>query len=123
MPPPGHTFQPAATAAPTVIQIRLQLIDTLVAESNRAAHYPGPVCVRQGRQLQRLLEKQVATCDAAIAAATVLAELPELGKSATTRRRLWWALRLTIATVANTRGHGPAPVGARQFAARSAWRP
>ena len=110
----GRLLEPAATAAPTAQQARLaelstrrlQLIATLTAESNRAAHYLDPLCVRLARQLQRTLEKQVAACDEAIAeliaaevtlkaqaerldaipgvgavtAATVLAELPELGK-------------------------------------------
>ena len=110
----GRTLQPAATPAPTPTQARLaelstrrlQLLTTLTAESNRAAHYTDKLCVRQARQLRRLLEKQIAVCDAALAetiaadetlkgraerldaipgvgtvtAATVLAELPELGK-------------------------------------------
>lgn len=85
---------------------RLQLIATLTAETNRATHYLDKLCVRLARQLQRTLEKQIAACDQAIAeliaaeatlqaqaarldaipgvgpvtAATVLAELPELGK-------------------------------------------
>ncbi len=110
----GRTFQPAATAAPTPQQARLselstrrqQLITTLTAEANRAAHYLDPLALRQARDLRRLLEKQIAACDAALAqiiaaddtlkaraqrldaipgvgavtAATVLAELPELGR-------------------------------------------
>lgn len=110
----GRLLQPAAMAAPTAQQARLaelstrrlQLITTLTAESNRAAHYGDKLCVRLARQLQRTLEKQIAACDQAIAgliaaddrlkaqagrldaipgvgavtAATVLAELPELGK-------------------------------------------
>lgn len=109
----GGTFQPAATPAPTAQQTRLaelstrrhQLIETLTAETNRAAHYTDKLCLRQHRQLCRLLEKQLAESDAAISAliaadqklkaqaqrldaipgvgdvtaATVLAELPELG--------------------------------------------
>jgi transposase len=109
----GRTFKPAATPAPTAQQARLaelstrrlQLVATLTAETNRAAHYTDPLCVRQGRQLARLLEKQIAACDevivaliaadaklkdqaerldaipgvGAVTAATVLAELPELG--------------------------------------------
>jgi transposase len=85
---------------------RLQLLTTLTAEGNRSAHYVDPLCVRQARQLRHLLEKQIAACDAALAeiiaadadlkakaqrldaipgvgavtAATVLAELPELGQ-------------------------------------------
>jgi len=109
----GRTFQPAATPAPTATQARLaelstrrcQLITTLTAETNRAAHYTDPLSRRQTRQFQRLLEKQIAACDTALAeliaadetlnrraqrldaipgvgavtATAVLAELPELG--------------------------------------------
>lgn len=109
----GRTFKPAATRAPTVPQARLaelstrrlQLIETRTTETNRAAHYTDPLSLRQSRQFQQLLEKQIAACDTEIAAviaadekltgqaerldaipgvgavtaATVLAELPELG--------------------------------------------
>jgi transposase len=109
----GRTFQPAATKAPSTQQARLaelstrrlQLIETLIAATNRAAHYTDKLCLRQSRQLCQLLEKQIAICDAALAehiasdeklhaqaqrldaipgvgavtAATVLAEMPELG--------------------------------------------
>lgn len=110
----GRTFQPAATPVPSATQSRLadlatrrrQLITTFTAETNRAAHYTDRLSQRQARQLQRLLEKQIAACDDALAeliaadetlhqraqrleaipgvgaltAATVLAELPELGR-------------------------------------------
>ena len=101
------------TPAPTAEQARLaalstrrqQLLQTLTAETNRAAHYVEPFCIQQERQLRKLLEKQVARCDQAITAliaaaaalqaksdrldaiagvgpviaAIVLAEVPELG--------------------------------------------
>lgn len=110
----GRTFKPNATTAPTSQQARLaqlstrrlQLLDTRTAETNRAAHYTDPLCLRQARQLRQTLEKQIVACDTAMAeliaadetlqaqaqrldaipgvgavtAATVLAELPELGK-------------------------------------------
>jgi len=110
----GQAIQPPPTPAPTALQERLaalstrrlQLIESLVAEQNRAAHYTQNFCLRQHRQLRRLLEKQIDACDAAIldlisgddqlqtkarrldaiagvgavTAATVLAELPELGR-------------------------------------------
>jgi len=110
----GRALQPAPTAALPVQQTRLaelsarrlQLLQTLLAENNRAHHYLDKFCVRQAQQLRRLLEKQIEQCDAAIAqliasdpglqqkakrldtipgvgavtAATVLAELPELGR-------------------------------------------
>jgi transposase len=89
-----------------ISQRRRQLIHTRTAESNRADHYTDPLCVRQARLLQKTLEKQIEQCDQAITAliaqdanlqhkarrleaiagvgpvvaATVLAEMPELGK-------------------------------------------
>jgi transposase len=109
----GRAFQPAATTAPTPQQARLaevsarrlQLLTTLTAQNNRAAHYTDKLCLRQARQLRRMLEKQIADCDTTLAeiiaadeilktkaarldaiagvgtvtAVTVLAELPELG--------------------------------------------
>lgn len=110
----GRTFQPKATTAPTATQThlselshrRLQLIHTLTCETNRAAHYTDKLLRRQTTALQKVLEKQIAHCDKAIAqlidadpdlksraqrldaipgvgtvtAATVLAQLPELGQ-------------------------------------------
>jgi transposase len=110
----GQTFQPAPTPALSAQQQRLadvsqrrrQLIHTRTMESNRAEHYTDPLCVRQTRQLQKTLEKQIDQCDQLITAliaedaqlaqkasrlqaipgvgpvvaATVLAEMPELGK-------------------------------------------
>jgi transposase len=107
-------FTPAPTPAPTAQQARLaelstrrlQLIATRIAETNRAEHYVDKDCVRQARQLRRLLDKQIQSCDEAITqliaedqelktkaerldaipgvgavtAATVLAEMPELGR-------------------------------------------
>ena len=87
-------------------QRRRQLIHTRTAETNRADHYTDPLCKRQARQLQRTLDKQIEQCDQAITqliaadpvlaqkakrldaipgvgpvvAATVLAEMPELGQ-------------------------------------------
>lgn len=110
----GRTFAPTPTAAPSATQARLselskrrlQLLDTVIAETNRAAHYTDKLLLQQSRQLLRLLEKQIAACNQAIAqliaadenlqaraerlyaipgvgtvtAATVLAEMPELGQ-------------------------------------------
>jgi transposase len=110
----GVTFQPAPTPALSAQQQRLadvsqrrrQLLHTRTMESNRAEHYTDPLCVRQTRQLQKALEKQIDQCDQLITAliaqdaqlaqqaarlqtipgvgpvvaATVLAEMPELGK-------------------------------------------
>ncbi|HEY1422647.1 MAG TPA: IS110 family transposase [Candidatus Acidoferrum sp.] len=110
----GRTLKPIATTAPTPQQSRLaelstrrlQLLTTLTAETNRAAHYTDKLCLRLARQLRQTLEKQIAACDLALAkliaadadlktkaerldaipgvgavtAATVLAELPELGQ-------------------------------------------
>jgi transposase len=110
----GRAVAPAPTSAPTELQSRLaalsgrrlQLMQTLIAEGNRAEHYTDRLSVRQNRQLRRLLEKQIEECETAIAklissdkelesraarldaipgvgaitAATVLAEVPELGR-------------------------------------------
>jgi transposase len=110
----GRTFKPPVTPAPTAQQSclaelatrRRQLLDHRIAETNRAEHYIERVCVRQSRQLVKLLEQQIAACDTEITAliaaddalktkaqrleaipgvgqvtaATVLAELPELGR-------------------------------------------
>jgi len=101
---------PAPTAQQTRLaelsMRRLQLIETRIAASNRAEHYLEKLCVRQARQLFELLEKQIEQGDQAIieliaadeklqaqaqrldaipgvgavTAATVLAEMPELGR-------------------------------------------
>ena len=110
----GMAMRPAATPAPTAQQERLvardtrrrQLLETLVAERNRSAHYTDKLCVRQAAALIKALEKQLAQGEAAIAqlitadeplhakaqrwdaipgvgfttAAVMLAGLPELGQ-------------------------------------------
>lgn len=103
-PTPAPTAQQARLAA--LSGRRQQLLHTLIAETNRAEHYVEPFCIQQGRQLRKLLESQVERCDQAITAliaadadlqakadrldaipgvgpvtaATVLAEVPELGR-------------------------------------------
>jgi transposase len=90
-------------------QRRHQLIQLLVSERNHAGHYTDSFRVRQSRQLVKALEKQITQCDAAITtliaqdtelarkaerlkaipgvgpvvAATMLAEMPELGSLTT----------------------------------------
>jgi len=90
-------------------QRRRQLIQMLAMERNHAEHYTDAFRLRQSRQLAKALEKQIDQCDAAIAtiiaqdtelarkakrleaipgvgpvvAATMLAEMPELGKLTT----------------------------------------
>lgn len=110
----GRTFQPAPTPAPTTEQARLaalssrrgQLLQTRLAEANRAEHYVEKLCVGQSQQMLRLLDKQIVACEVAIAqliaadeslqakadrldaipgvgaitAGTMLAQLPELGR-------------------------------------------
>jgi transposase len=109
----GATVRPPLTPPPTAQQERLealdtrrrQLIETLIAERNRSAHYTEARCRRQAAALLKLLEKQQAECEqslaeliaadeklqaradrldaipgvGAITAAVVLAGLPELG--------------------------------------------
>jgi transposase len=104
---PAATPAPTATQArlAELSTRRSQLIATRIAETNRADHYTDKLLRNQSRQLLRLLEKQITACDLAIAqiiaadetlkaqadrldaipgvgvitAATVLAEMPELG--------------------------------------------
>ena len=85
---------------------RRQLLHTRTSETNRAAHYTDALCRRQARQLLKVLDRQIDAADQAIAeliaadadlsakaqrldalpglgavvAATVLAEMPELGR-------------------------------------------
>jgi transposase len=105
---PAATPAPTATQArlAELSTRRRQLLATRTAEGNRAAHYTDPLAVRQARQLLKLLDQQIDQCDEAIGgliagdeqlqakaqrldairgvgavtAATVLAELPELGR-------------------------------------------
>ena len=104
-PTPAPTAQQARLAE--LSTRRLQLMATRTAETNRAAHDVDKACVRQARPLRRLLDKQIEACDEALAAiiaadetlkakaerldaipgvgvvtaATVLAQMPELGRS------------------------------------------
>lgn len=105
---PRPTPPPSAVAErlAALVQRRRQLQQTLVAETNRAAHYTDPLLRRQSAQLVRLLRAQVQAgaeetarliaADPALAAkvarltavpgvgpvvaATLVAELPELGQ-------------------------------------------
>jgi transposase len=105
---PAPTLAPAPQqqALAEVSQRRRQLLDLRTIENNRAEHYTDKLRRRQNRQLLKLLAKQIQECDAAIVeliaadtelarkakrlnaiagvgpvvAATVLAEMPELGK-------------------------------------------
>ncbi len=105
---PAATPAPTATQArlAELSTRRLQLLATRTAESNRAAHYTEKLTVRQARGLLKRLDQQIDQCDQAIGqliagdeqlqakaqrldaipgvgavtAATVLAELPELGR-------------------------------------------
>jgi transposase len=109
----GVAFQPAPTPAPSAQQETLrqltirrrQLVETVVAETNRSAHYFESLCQKQSRALLKVLQKQIDQCEKAIiqliaqdaelkakaerldaipgvgpaTAAIVLAEMPELG--------------------------------------------
>jgi transposase len=105
-PPATVPATPQQQRLADLCQRRRQLIHTLTVETNRAEHYTDPLCRRQARQLHKVLEKQIQQCDQAITqliaqddvlaakakrlkaipgvgpvvAATVLAELPELGQ-------------------------------------------
>jgi transposase len=109
----GAALAPAPTAVPSAAQVRLeelvarraQLIETLVAEKNRAAHYTQKELVTQNRRLEEHFKKAIAQCDrligaqiaavpemaarsarlqevcgvGAVSAAVLVAEMPELG--------------------------------------------
>jgi len=109
----GEAIQPRPSLPPPPEQVRLgelilrraQLIDSLVAESNRSAHYRDPLVRRQATLYLRLVRRQIEQCEEAISqliantesmqrraqrlqqvpgvgaitAATLLAEMPELG--------------------------------------------
>lgn len=72
----GEAIAPAATPAPSAAQTHLaelvgrraQLVDTRVAELNRAAHYTDKLLRQQSRALLVLLDRQIAQCERAIAA-------------------------------------------------------
>ena len=151
----GRTFQPKATTAPTPTQARLnelshrrlQLIHTLTSETNRAAHYTDKLITRQTIQFQKVLKKQIADCDKAIAqlidadvtlkaraqqldaipgvgtvtAATVLAQLPELGQISNPAAAALVGVALTTATAASKPAPATSPVAASMSAAFSTW--
>jgi transposase len=109
----GEAIHPAPTAAPSARQERLgelvlrrrQLLDHVVMEANRSAHYCDSLIRRQAAALLKALRNQIAQCDQAITAlvteddtmaaraarlqevpgvgavtaTTLLAEMPELG--------------------------------------------
>src|SRR5262249_9935418 len=105
-PAPATPPSPQQQQLADLVQRRQQLIQLTVNERNHAEHYADPFSRRQARQLRALLEKQIAQCDHAIAlllqahpllaqkahrlqaipgvgpvvAATMLAQLPELGQ-------------------------------------------
>ena len=72
----GEAICPPATAAPTAPQQRLgelvlrrrQLLEFTTAEANRSAHYRDPLTRRQAAATLRMLRRQIAQCEAAIAA-------------------------------------------------------
>lgn len=109
----GAAIKPAPTPAPSAQEQRLgelvlrrrQLVEFVVAETNRSAHYRDALLRRQAAALLRTLRRQIAQCDGAITAliaqhetmaaraarleqvpgvgfvtaATLLGEMPELG--------------------------------------------
>ena len=109
----GQAIEPEPTLPLSQEQLRLgelvtrrsQLIDSLVAESNRSAHYRDPLLSRQANAYRRLLQRQIEQCEktiteliaadpimqqrshrlqqvkgvGAVTAAILLADMPELG--------------------------------------------
>jgi transposase len=104
-PPPTAPASPLQQRLAALAQRRRQLVQLHTNERNHAEHYADPLCLRQSRQLCRNLQSQISQCEAAIAkliandpqlaskaarikaipgigpvvAATLLAEMPELG--------------------------------------------
>ncbi len=72
----GQAVHPTPTTRPNAAQSRLQmlvnrrsqLVDTSVAERNRAEHYIDPMLRKQSQQLLALLARQLAQCEKEIAA-------------------------------------------------------
>jgi transposase len=105
-PAPTASPSPQQQQLAELVQRRRQLVQLLIQERNHAEHYTDAFRRKQFRQLARLLEKQISQCEEAIAsliaedaqltqkaqrlqaipgvgpvvAATVLAEMPELGR-------------------------------------------
>lgn len=105
-PAPSLPASPQQQQLAELTQRRRQLIQLLTNERNHAEHYHDAFRLRQARQLSKVLEKQIEQCDKSIAAliaadaqlahkatrlqaipgvgpvvaATVLAEMPELGQ-------------------------------------------
>jgi transposase len=67
-PPPARPPSAAQKHLVKLVARRAQLLDTRIAELNRAAHYNDKLLCRQSRQLLALLDRQIAQCDRAIAA-------------------------------------------------------
>jgi transposase len=108
-PPVTAPASPQQQQLAELSQRRRQLVQLLVNERNHAEHYADAFRLRQTRQLRKALEKQIEQCDEAMAtliaqdgelshkarrlkaipgvgpvvAATMLAEMPELGKLTT----------------------------------------
>ncbi len=105
-PPATLPASPQQQQLADLTQRRRQLVSLLVIERNHVEHYADPFRRRQARQLANLLDKQIAQCESAITqliatdpllahkaqrlkaipgvgpiiAATLLAEMPELGQ-------------------------------------------
>jgi transposase len=72
----GETLTPTPTMAPSPAQERLaelvdrrrQLVETMVMESNRSAHYLDPTIRKQAAALLKFLRAQITRCEKAMAA-------------------------------------------------------
>ena len=128
---------------------RSQLLLLLGLDNNRASHYLDPLCVRQAAQVRRLLEKQIAACDTAITeliaadaelhykaerldaipgvgavtAATVLAEVPELGRISAAAVAALVGVAPTTATAARPPAGATSPAAGGPSVVRSTWPP
>ena len=152
----GRAVAPAPTAAPSAPQQRLgelvrrrrQLVEFVVAESNRSVHYTDKLPRRQAAALLRTLRAQIAACEKAIAAqiaedeamqaratrlqevpgvgattaATLLAEMPELGTLSDEGAAALAGVAPYNATAAPLPAPGASAAGGLPCAAASFWR-
>jgi transposase len=67
-PAPAMPVCPVIQRLAELVTRRSQLVSAKVQHSNQAEHYTDKLACKQSRQMERLLEKQIAECEEAIAA-------------------------------------------------------
>src|SRR6266581_3425896 len=79
-PAPTPPASPQQQQLSQLVQRRRQLVQLLLQERNHAEHYTDPFRIKQFKQLAKLLEKQIAQCEAAIL--TLIAQDAQLDQKA-----------------------------------------